>query len=434
MKRMSAWIPRGSAQTVHLLHPTKDSLGSSSKSVENGRPLGTTGMASRAGTLHTEAVGRKLSADHEVKTEIPANIASRSSMLAMRQDAGRCKRRRGRVLRFGAGCVAFVLLLTLAGAVYQAIAIRRDRRKHPPPGVMVDVGGYRLHLHCMGQGSPTVVLVGGVGASTLNWALVQPEAAKITRVCGYDRAGVGWSDPGPRERSSRYAAPQLRRLLRNAAIVPPYILVGHSLGGFHVRVYASMYPQEVAGLVLVDSAISEEWLGATPDQFDKESRATAQLAATQDRYSRLGAWAIRLGAGRVYYELLRGRSGPGCLDQNFPPDVQDACIALINQPKWFEAGGPETAALLQSAIDAKQASIPGNVPLAVLVAGKDLSWQARKPDDPWFQYQKALTAGSTNSLLLVAARSPHYIPTYQPELVIEAIRKVVESARTGKPL
>ncbi|MEN6335825.1 MAG: alpha/beta hydrolase, partial [Phycisphaerales bacterium] len=126
------------------------------------------------------------------------------------------------------GVVVLALLVAAGGVGYQTLASSRDWRKFPPPGQRVDVGGYRLHVQTAGEGGPTVVLDAGWSDCSLNWRLVQPEVAKVTRVCSYDRAGVGWSDPGPAPRSSLQIAKELHSLLKNAGIPGPYVLVGHS--------------------------------------------------------------------------------------------------------------------------------------------------------------------------------------------------------------
>ena len=131
-----------------------------------------------------------------------------------------------------------------------------DARAYPPPGQMVDVGGYRLHINCTGAGSPTVVIDAGLGDWSSMWGFVQPGVAKTTRVCTYDRAGAGWSDQGPLPRDARQFAKELHTLLQNANIPGPYVMVGHSMGGLPVRVFTHEYAAEVAGVVLIDSMSS----------------------------------------------------------------------------------------------------------------------------------------------------------------------------------
>src|SRR5262245_39082736 len=122
-----------------------------------------------------------------------------------------------------------------------------------PPGKLIDIGGYRLHLNCTGNKSPTVVLIAGAGDFSFDWSLVQPGIAQFARVCSYDRAGFAWSDPGPTPRTMKQEAFELHTLLRAARIKGPYLLVGHSLGGLITRIYLDQYPPEVAGIVLLDS-------------------------------------------------------------------------------------------------------------------------------------------------------------------------------------
>jgi pimeloyl-ACP methyl ester carboxylesterase len=167
--------------------------------------------------------------------------------------------RRHRLPNVLALVLAALLALILAGAAYQAIATAADRRKYPPPGELVDVGGYRLHLYCVGQGAPTVVLDALFPGTVSNWAWIQPEVARTTRVCAYDRAGLGWSDRGPNPRDARQHASELHTLLSKAGIPGPYVLVGHSLGGLSARMFADRYPDEVAGMVLIEASDPDSW-------------------------------------------------------------------------------------------------------------------------------------------------------------------------------
>jgi pimeloyl-ACP methyl ester carboxylesterase len=152
-----------------------------------------------------------------------------------------------------AALVGLIVVLGLVGASYEAIAAAGDAQRYPAPGQLVDVGGFRLHIQCVGEGSPTVVLDAGLSGSSLDWSLIQPELGHTTRVCAYDRAGMGWSDPGPQPRTPRQIADELHTLLTNAGIAGPYVLVGHSLAGKNVRLFALSHPDQVAGMVLVDA-------------------------------------------------------------------------------------------------------------------------------------------------------------------------------------
>ena len=138
--------------------------------------------------------------------------------------------------------------------IYENISEARDRRFNPASGRRFDVGGYKMHIDCLGEGAPTVILESGLGDSYLSWRKVQPEIAKFTRVCSYDRAGLGYSDASPQPRTSKVIAGELHALLKAAGVPPPYVLVGHSMGGFNVRLFASLYRNEVSGMVLVDAS------------------------------------------------------------------------------------------------------------------------------------------------------------------------------------
>src|SRR5688572_21428902 len=188
---------------------------------------------------------------HRHETPLGISLSVMSSSTARRNI-----RRIGKALL---GSVVALLVLAVAGAIYQAIATMRAERAYPPPGEMVDVGGYSLHINCVGQGSPTVILDAGSGEMSAQWVRVQREVSGSTRVCAYDRAGMGWSEMGPDPRDAKQITSELHTLLGKAGIEGPYVLVGHSFGGMYMQTYAARYPDEVAGMALVDSS--------QPDQF-----------------------------------------------------------------------------------------------------------------------------------------------------------------------
>ena len=176
--------------------------------------------------------------------------------------------------------IALIASLALIGATYEALSASGDARTYPPPGRLVDVGGYRLHIHCLGTGSPTVVLDAGLSGMSHDWNLVQAEIAQTTRVCAYDRAGMGWSDAGPLPRTPEQIARELHTLLTNAGIASPYMLVGHSLGGKNVRMFALQHPEQVAGMVLVDARsefVDDAHLGGRGASFPKGDAGPVEL-------------------------------------------------------------------------------------------------------------------------------------------------------------
>ena len=189
-------------------------------------------------------------------------------------------RRINRIIRWSGRALFVLLALLIAlagiGASYEAIMEAGDATRYPPPGTLVDVGGYRLHLHCVGEGSPTVIMEAGGGGNVLHWMLVQPAIAQSTRVCAYDRAGMGWSEPGPLPRTPQQIVAELHTLLSTASIPGPYILVGHSIGGKYARLYASQYPHDVVGLVLVDARHENVDTAMTPT-MRADDRSNVQM-------------------------------------------------------------------------------------------------------------------------------------------------------------
>jgi pimeloyl-ACP methyl ester carboxylesterase len=197
----------------------------------------------------------------------------------------RVSRPLGRFSGIGLGLIAFVLALLLVTTIYGAVVTANERASFPPPGRLVDVGGYRLHLRCEGQGRPTVVLESGSGMTSNEWTLVQPEIAKFTRVCSYDRSGFGWSESDPPADPVKV----LHDLLGNGAVPGPYAIVGHSYGSSLARRFASRFPSEVKGMVL-----------AATSYPDEEIQRIAVDTSVQGRiYFEIYAWSTRLGLMRI---------------------------------------------------------------------------------------------------------------------------------------
>ncbi len=179
------------------------------------------------------------------------------------------------IARIACGALSVLAVTVAAGATYEAIAGAGDASAYRPTGRLVDVGGYDLHLDCRGRGAPAVVMDAGLGGSSLDWALVQPDLARTTQVCTYDRAGMGWSDPGPQPRSPAHLAEELNVLLHNAGVPGPYVLVGHSLAGKTIRMFASAHPDDEAGMVLGDARSEVIDATAEGNAFDSDLEAIA---------------------------------------------------------------------------------------------------------------------------------------------------------------
>lgn len=322
---------------------------------------------------------------------------------------------------FGAFVVLLVLVLA-AGVIYQAVSEHRDRQLFPQIGRSVDVGGFTLNLNCTGSGKPTVILDSGLGIPAIGWALVQPKIARFARVCSYDRAGYGWSDPGPFPRNSRQIARELHALLQNARVRPPYILVGHSFGGFNIRLFNQMYSREVAGAVFVDASQED----AESEMSDAMKEAGAKSLRQLSRMDAIMGFLIDFGIARP--AIARNLS-----QQRVPPQLLDELVYLELQKKYMDAIVSERASFDESAEQARGAGTFGDKPLIVLTAGADdqpagiPKNEADEFFDTWVgRLQPRLVALSTGGSQVVLLNSHHLIPFEQPGAVVDAVKQVME--------
>ncbi len=296
-----------------------------------------------------------------------------------------------------------------AGAIYQATSTARDSRRYPPPGELIDVGGYRLHLHSMGKGSPAVILDAGAGGTSLDWSFIQGELANTTQVCSYDRAGFGWSEQGPPPRTSEHMVEELRALLNNAGIRPPYVLVGHSFGGLNMRLYAARYPDEVAGLVLVDS-VHEDLYVRMPVGLREASRAQlSQLSVAR--------FLAPIGLPRLF--------APPLATQKLPPEVQPTANALGFRSSVYAAIYHETREFDESARQVRAARVSSDLPLTVLTRTKPENWPREismdEAEQVWNALQTDIATLTQSSTHLLVEDSGHFIHIDQPTVVIDAI-------------
>jgi pimeloyl-ACP methyl ester carboxylesterase len=319
-------------------------------------------------------------------------------------------RRTGKVLLW---LVVALLVLAVIGAIYQAIATQLDERAYPPPGKLVDVDGHRLHINCVGQGSPTVILEAANLGMSAHWVRVQQQLAKTTRVCAYDRAGMGWSERGPEPRDAKQISSELHDLLANAAgIEGPYVLVGHSYGGLYARMYAARYSEEVAGVVLVDSS--------HPEQFTRSPEGQAMY----EQIRRLGAvlpWLTRLGVIRLtnYY-----RAHP-----DLPPQQRTQIEAFNSSTRQVATTAEEFRATPQTTAQVRRAGSLGETPLAVVSAGEQ--------SPSWLGMQEELAALSPNSVHRVVEGATHVSLLYErrdARATSAAIVEVVKAVRNDQAL
>jgi pimeloyl-ACP methyl ester carboxylesterase len=316
------------------------------------------------------------------------------------------RRRKRRWIRWLGGSLVVLLGMACGGAVYESVAEAADLRAYPPPGQMVDVGGYRLHINCTGSGSPTVIIEAGLGDWSASWASwVQPEVANTTRVCTFDRAGMGYSEPGPLPRDAEQFALELRTLLQRAGIRGPYVMVGHSMGGLPVRVFAHKYPTEVEGVVLIESMNPKQAKGPV---VDATSRTTSPPS---------GLSILTLPARLGVLRLLTAGSKPALSTQ-----TQGAYTAFSATPRNMQATLDESRGMPASFAEAGAVTSLGDLPLIVLSRGLD-------PDAAWQAMQTDLLHLSANSQQAFAEKSGHNIEIDQPAAAIEAVEMMVTQVR-----
>jgi pimeloyl-ACP methyl ester carboxylesterase len=268
----------------------------------------------------------------------------------------------------------------------------------PAPGQRIDVGGYNIHIHCVGNGQPTVIIDAGLGDDSTDWQQIQLAAANETTVCVYDRPGYGWSDFGPKPRSSLRIASELNKVIQKAHLQGPFILVGHSFGGFNMRVFASQYPQSVAGLVLVDASHEQQY-----------KKLNIKLPEKDDRKGNILVLPKHISTTSEKAVALRERA--------------------------YHAASSEISALFQSAKQVEKSKVELTVPLIVISRGKP-EWtrtaEAAYKERIWVRLQQELSTLSPLSQHVFAHQSGHDIHLDQPEIVTQAITDVVHMARVMK--
>lgn len=299
--------------------------------------------------------------------------------------------------------------LLLTGCVYESLALSADAKAYPPPGQLIDIGGYRLHINCIGTGSPVVIIEAGLGDWSTSWgAFVQPVVAQTTRVCTYDRAGMGWSEAGPMPRDAMQHSGELQALLHGAQIPGPYIMVGHSMGGLIVRVFAGQHASEVAGMVLIDSMNPDQLRPAQADQTKTHSHS--------EPFS-LQARLARFGIARLLVKIPQ-------IAPALPPNMA-AYYPLYIREQSLQTTANEAQGMIAAGVQSAAVKSLGNLPLVVLTA--------RLNSLPgWPAWQTDLLSLSSNSQQLFAEHSGHNVQLDEPEAAISAIRNLIEQVRLKK--
>lgn len=327
----------------------------------------------------------------------------------------------------GLGVLALVVMAILGGATWEAVARANAPRAFPPPGRLVDIGGRRMQIDCRGSGAPTVVFEAGLDMmGSLSWSRVHDEVARTTRACAYSRAGLMWSDASGRPFSSANLAQDLHGALAAAGEKPPFVMVGHSLGGPYLLTYTARYGPEVAGLVFVDASHPDQ-IGRLRAAVGKDLDQGEAVARTADALAWTGAIRLALAAG-----VPSSRQAP--------PQVARTLAAFL--PQSLHAETEEQAALADTLASAGRSRALGDRPLVVLTHGaatspeilkamKITAEQGRSLETTWTTLQDEEAAWSSHSRHEVVAGASHYIQFDRPEVVVAAVRDVVSQVRAS---
>jgi pimeloyl-ACP methyl ester carboxylesterase len=345
------------------------------------------------------------------------------------------------VRRISYGFLTLLVMALLGGFTYEQIGRARDASQLPPRvGQAVDIGGRTLNLYCSGNGTPTVILETGGNSPGYSLLTQQSEMAMFTRACWYDRAGVGWSDPPPSPRTSASVASDLHEMLKRAGVLPPYVMVGGSVGGEYVRIYTARYPTDVAGLVLVDSA--------SPDMREPDfALAPVNRMSGSTRHLICMALPAMTRLGMIRFEASRERRP---LPPDFTPEEGETLAKLEAQPKAYETDMQQACAATDRGrivprtgggnpdIDnaVRSAGSLGDRPLVVLTAGR--YWAPPGFEKEAAEYHEIQVHQLQASLVRLSTRGQqvivdaHHDMAESPESVVTAVRQVVDEVRASK--
>lgn len=309
--------------------------------------------------------------------------------------------------------LAIIPCVTGIGCVYQAVATIRDQRDYPPPGSLVNIGGCLLHVQTKGCGGPSVVLEAGLGGMSSAWGWIQPETAKFSRVVSYDRAGLGWSGPDPAPKSAELSARRLHSVLLLSHVFPPYVLVGHSMGGLFIRVFADIYPDEVAGMVLLDAVHPDQHLRSSA--INTHMRSGFRFLKTVPLLAQLG------------YVRLAGLFNSWT--EGLPARQAAEAEAFLSTYRHLKTTRDESLAWENICSEVRGTRGLGDAPLAVVTACR-----AILPGHP--ELQRELATLSSDSVHYVVKGADHVSLVSRREyalLAVEAIRHVVERVNALQP-
>jgi pimeloyl-ACP methyl ester carboxylesterase len=336
--------------------------------------------------------------------------------------------------------LALIVLTFLVGFTYEQVGRARDASQLPPRvGQAVDVGGRTLNLYCSGQGTPTVILEPGGNSPGYEWLVLQSKMAAFTRACWYDRAGVGWSDPPSSPRTSASIVRDLHEALQRAGVLPPYVMAGGSVGGEYVHIYAARYPSDVAGLVLIDSAV--------PDMHEPDfALAPTNRLSASTRHLICMALPTMARFGMIRFEATHERRPP-------PPDFTSEQASVLSkleaQPKAFRTDAEQACAATDEGrivpregggnpdinTAARNAGSLGDRPLVVLTAGR--YWAPPGFEKEAAEYHEIQVHQLQVSLVRLSSRGRQVIVdayhdmAESPDSIVTAVRQVVDEVRAN---
>ncbi len=305
-------------------------------------------------------------------------------------------------------------LQTLLGLILLTVFITTVQAKDKQwPGEMIDIGTHKMHINCIGEGTPSIIIDSGVGGFSLEWIRIQNNLAEDVRICSYDRAGYGWSEPGPKPRTTAQISFELKKLLDEANVPGPYLMVGHSFGGYNIRYFANLFPDDIAGMVFVDAS--------HPEQFNTEEFKRVRKEPKHNPYKHKNSYSVR---------TIRP-----VISNNFPVEHKHMAYRLMLTMKSKLTLLDELDNMEFSAQELNRHEELGNYhfPVVVITRGKRV-WPHTEMGDrreqQWFWLQSDLNNISSQSYHFIAKNSGHIVHLDEPELVSANIMFALERART----
>ena len=313
----------------------------------------------------------------------------------------------------------FLVVLAITGLIYQTAATEADQRNYPPLGVLVNVDGHKMHIYCIGQGSPTIILDHAGGGSSVDWSLIQPKLAEHTRVCAYDRVGYGWSDYTPAPRTLAQQVKELHTLLEGANEHGPYILVGHSYGARVDRVYAAKYPGEVAGLALIDPGVlydDPRYPAEAQSEFESENsmiRTARRLAS--------------FGLVRLLQPLMNNPTF------DLPEDARLVSASFPAKAGYWRSLNDQIDVLSTVFQEERQVTTLGHLPLLILISTEPDTATHRV----WRQANREMAALSSNGNYHEIEGATHFSLVYRQkdaQICIDGILEVFDAVQKTQDL